>query len=126
MKRLALLLTTLVVLIPTPAQGDARACAGKELTKAGTPGDDRLDLRYGRRNDVVHLFKGDDRTRTGPGRDTICGGAGDDVLHGGRGADWIETGRDHNTVWCGKGEDVAVVNENDAVSHCETVLLRND
>jgi Ca2+-binding RTX toxin-like protein len=102
------------------------SAAGKELTKAGTSGDDNLDLRSGRRHDVVHLFKGDDWTRTGVGRDTICGGAGDDVLRGGPGADWIETGRGHNTVWCGRGEDVAVVNENDAVSHCETVLLRNE
>jgi Ca2+-binding RTX toxin-like protein len=58
------------------------------------------------------------------GDDVLIGGAGNDRLQGGSGADRIEA-RDGgaDTVDCGPGSDVAIVDETDSVTGCESVEL---
>ena len=63
----------------------------------------------------------------GAGNDDLVGGGGADTLKGGPGDDVIEA---HDgavdTIDCGPGNDRAVIDPNDVVSNCETVVLPDD
>jgi len=60
--------------------------------------------------------------RGGQGDDEIKGGPGQDILEGGEGDDQIfARDGEHDVVDCGFGEDSAIVDSIDTVSHCERV-----
>jgi len=108
---------------------------------------DRIDGAAGADNvsggaghDELRGGDGADQVNGGPGHDTVMGGAGNDAANGGagndrvfdtQGADTLNGGpssdlvssRDgrRDVVNCGSGEDVAVVDANDAVNGCEHV-----
>ena len=60
-------------------------CGGKNVTIAGTDGDDKLTGTDG--GDVILAGRGDDKVKAGDGNDNVCGGAGRDRLKGGDGKD---------------------------------------
>jgi hypothetical protein len=90
-----------------------------------TASDDRIECTDS--DDTVWADSGDDLVFGRGGRDHLDGGAGRDRLFGGRGRDEIhaDDGR-RDRVNCGKGHDVAIVDEKDQWSNsCEEVLLGN-
>ena len=104
--------------------------AGSQKLK-GTDGSDRISGKGGR--DRINGRGGDDCIRGGGGRDRIGGGGGDDEIRPGRGEDRIRGGGGddeiragrggRDRVSCGRGKDVAIVNERkDRVAdNCETL-----
>ena len=62
---------------------------------------------------VIRGGQGDDEIKGGPGQDTLEGGEGDDQIFARDG--------EHDVVDCGFGEDSAIVDSIDTVSHCERV-----
>ncbi|HEX6150910.1 hypothetical protein [Nocardioides sp.] len=87
----ALLLTSLLVLLPSSAvTAAAPSCQGRTATIVGTSGPDRItgtgqpDVIAGRGgNDVVDGLRGNDLVCGGPGADRLKGGRGNDDLSGG-------------------------------------------
>lgn len=77
----------------------------------GRAGHDRIKGRAG-----VDCIKG------GPGRDRISAGPGEDKVGGGRNRDKIRTAdQSADVVRCGKGRDLAIVDELDTTKGCERV-----
>ena len=74
-----LLVSALVLLVPTWAQASAASCKGRHATIVGTPGNDVIVGK--RASDVIYGGGGNDKISGGPnGNDRICGGPGDDVI----------------------------------------------
>lgn len=95
----ALLVSALLVAIPSESQAGVLKCDGKTVTITGTAGDDVIN---GTANaDVIHGLGGNDTINGKGAGDTICGGGGDDVLRGGAGNDKIFGGDGNDTL---KGE----------------------
>lgn len=104
-RRLAALTMVAATSVATfaPAPGVASgACAGLEVTIAGTTGPDVLIGTAG--PDVIHGYGGDD---------VIVGLGGDDVLCGGAGRDDIDAGEGDDVVYGGWGSDVIMGGEGD-------------
>ena len=66
---------------------------------------------------------GNDDLLTGPADDDLTGGPGQDVIHSAGGNDLVDA-RDgeSDTVDCGDGNDIAIVDAEDSVTGCETLL----
>ncbi len=66
---------------------------------------------------------GNDDLLTGPADDDLTGGPGRDVIHSAGGNDLVDV-RDGepDTVDCGDGNDIAIVDAEDSVTSCETLL----
>lgn len=79
-------------------------CGGKQVTIAGTHGDDTLIGTPG--DDVIHGRGGDDTISGRGGNDVICGGAGDDTLFGEGGDDELRGGPGNDLLFGAKGNDV--------------------
>src|SRR5215510_15016893 len=75
-----LLLSAVILLIPSWAIADAASCGGRHATIVGTPGNDHLVGK--RASDVIYGGPGDDVIKGGRGYDTLFGEGGDDTLHG--------------------------------------------
>ena len=106
-------------------------------TKTGTSGPDKLRGTKGA--DVLEGRRGHDTLVGGRGGDRLVGGGGPDVLRGGPGRDEFNMAagvelpargndrifaRDNNvdTINCGKGRDVAIVDDDeDGVYDCEVL-----
>lgn len=90
-------------------------------TVVGTNGPDVL--RGGSRGDKLYGKGGNDRLFGLGGNDLLVGGPGADLLVGGAGNDRLGA-RDgaRDTVRCGPGRDIAVVDAQDRVRSCESVL----
>jgi len=77
----------------------------------GRTGADRIYGAAG--NDFIDAGNGDDTIVPGPGRDSVLGRGGRDVILARDGErDWID---------CGTERDIAIVDRNDVVRHCEIV-----
>ena len=93
-------------------------------------------MESGSGQDFVHGNKGNDKLTTDEGGDRIWGekgndritpGADVDTVFGGKGNDRIfaRDGATRDKVDCGKGQDVAIVDDEDKVkNNCETVQRR--
>jgi len=81
----------------------ALRCNGKNVTIAGTDGDDTLYGTGGR--DVIHGGDGDDTLFGFGGNDIICGGNGDDTLIGGTGHDKLKGGSGRDVLEGSAGAD---------------------
>ncbi len=99
----ALLVSALLVAVPTASEAAALKCAGKTVTITGTAGDDVLTGTAGA--DVIHGLAGNDTITGLDGADTICGGDGDDILKGGAGPDNLFAGAGNDIVKGGDGND---------------------
>jgi hypothetical protein len=90
-----------------------RPCAGRTVTKVGTP---RRDFLRGTRrrdviaglggNDVIRGFRGNDVLCGGRGKDRLIGGPGKDRLIGGPGRDRLIGGPGRDRLFGGPGRDV--------------------
>ncbi len=78
-------------------------CQGRDVTIAGTAGDDWLDGTAG--PDVIAGFGSDDSIRGFGGDDTICGGDQGDELDGGDGNDVLDGGLAPDHLLGGAGGD---------------------
>jgi Ca2+-binding RTX toxin-like protein len=85
-------------------------CAGKSVTKIGTPGADTIVGTSGA--DVIAGLGGNDKLKGLGGNDKLCGGAGDDNLKGGGGDDTLK-GEGGADICKGGGST-------DSASGCET------
>jgi Ca2+-binding RTX toxin-like protein len=102
--------------------------AGDDCLRGGA-GNDRLlgqkdkdRLWGGAGNDVLRGGRGDDNLRGGGGDDRLKGGAGDNSYSGRRGNDEIRARNGRaEVVRCGRGDDVAIVDEEDRTRGCETI-----
>lgn len=90
-------------------------CAGRAVTKVGTPGPNVL--RGTRRRDVIAGLGGNDVIRGlgrrdflcgGKGRDRLIGGRGGDRLFGGKGRDFLKGGRGKDRLRGGPGKDIRI------------------
>ena len=107
----------------------------------GLAGDDGITGQAG--DDCLHGGTGNDRLLGRAGDDSLWGGAGADGLRGGAGGDRINGGVGTNrysgqrgkdeirarngsaeVVRCGRGEDIAIVDDDDRTLRCETVRSR--
>jgi Concanavalin A-like lectin/glucanases superfamily/RTX calcium-binding nonapeptide repeat (4 copies) len=97
---------------PACSQAQQQACAGKQATIAGTPGNDRLTGTRQRDviaalggNDTVSGLAGNDLICAGDGKDRLKGGAGRDTLRGEGGKDLLNGGPGKDNLTGGKGND---------------------
>ncbi|MEA2450428.1 MAG: hypothetical protein QOG63_2360, partial [Thermoleophilaceae bacterium] len=98
-------------------------------TLIGTIAGDRIFGLKG--NDTLNGRGGADCLSGGRGKDKLNGGAGKDKLNGGKGRNTYRAGTGNDTVNavnrvkdkvdCGAGRDIARVDRNDKVKHCEVV-----
>ncbi len=99
----ALLVSATITALPGSSHAGNLTCDGKNVTLAGTEGNDTLIGSEG--IDVIHGLGGDDLIRGLGGNDTICGGDGDDQLYGGKRADRIFGGAGADLLSGGSGRD---------------------
>jgi hypothetical protein len=97
-----------------------RALGGDDCVNGGT-GDD--SVRGGDGADRLGGDEGRDRLRGDADNDRITGGDGRDRIDGGQGRDRVRANgdRERDRVDCGPGRDIATVDENDKVKHCEEI-----
>lgn len=98
---------------PQPPEPVPVKCAGRVVTKKGTPGRDILTGTFKRDviaafggNDLILGLRGNDLACGGNGRDRLVGGAGRDRLIGGRGRDRLIGGPGRDRLQAGPGRDV--------------------
>jgi Ca2+-binding RTX toxin-like protein len=98
--------------VPTLTSTPQATCSGKQATKVGTEGNDKITGTPDR--DVIAALDGKDKVSGLGGKDLICGGAGKDTLNGGAAKDTLlgEGGKDKlkgggakDTCTGGKGND---------------------
>lgn len=78
-------------------------CLNKDITRAGTSGDDFISGTEG--DDVIHGLGGNDTILGNGGDDYICGGTGDDTIYGKTGNDSILGGDGADEIQGNEGSD---------------------
>ena len=109
-----------VYLLPLAQRRARRVVDG--CTIVGTAGPDALDGSSA--TDRVFGLGGSDTIRGGGGADALNGGAGPDRILGGDGSDVVDArDRARDEVDCGRGFDVARIDQRDRVVRCERVIV---